>query len=145
MATVSWRETTSINYLPHLRQVVGSTSTVTRFVQSIGVGSQGAQEPLGATGRPLGLFSGGVYEEAAIRLAPDDRVFFYTDGVVEAENTLGEPFGVDRLGQALGMAAGVGASQVLDNVSGEVSRHRGEVEPGDDVTLMVAAYHGTPA
>ena len=37
------------------------------------------------------------------------------------------------------------AAQVLDYVSEEVSRHRGEVEPGDDVTLMVAAYHGNPA
>jgi serine phosphatase RsbU (regulator of sigma subunit) len=49
---------------------------------------------------PLGL-GFGQPEIATAALEPDDRVLFYTDGVVEGRNLAGEPFGEERLADLL--------------------------------------------
>jgi phosphoserine phosphatase RsbU/P len=48
---------------------------------------------------PLGVMSGSRYETAEFHLAPGSRLTFYSDGVVEAQNHLGELFGFDRAQQ----------------------------------------------
>jgi serine phosphatase RsbU (regulator of sigma subunit) len=52
---------------------------------------------LRARGMPLGLMPGMSYEEAEIRLTPNETILFYTDGLVEAHNTEHEMFGLPRL------------------------------------------------
>jgi len=37
------------------------------------------------------------YEEKMVKLQQDDRILFYTDGIVEAKNENKEQFGLDRL------------------------------------------------
>jgi serine phosphatase RsbU (regulator of sigma subunit) len=54
-------------------------------------------EELRATGMPLGLMPGMTYDEAEIRLALNETVLFYTDGLVEAHNPEGEMFGLPRV------------------------------------------------
>lgn len=51
-----------------------------------------------SAGLPIGL--GGVYEEKAITLNAGDRLYLYSDGVTDAMNPDGRPFGNDRLLQA---------------------------------------------
>jgi serine phosphatase RsbU (regulator of sigma subunit) len=70
-----------------------------------------------------------------VQLEAGDLLFFYTDGCVEAENTTGEMFGMDRLEQAL--TASAGADDVLIAVELEVTRFRAGVELSDDATMMV--------
>ncbi len=45
---------------------------------------------------PLGVMSGAAYETREFRLAPGSLLTFYSDGVVEAQNQLGELFGFER-------------------------------------------------
>jgi serine phosphatase RsbU (regulator of sigma subunit) len=45
---------------------------------------------------PLGVMSGAIYETSEFYLAPGSRVTFYSDGVIEAQNQLGELFGFER-------------------------------------------------
>jgi len=45
---------------------------------------------------PLGVLSGAVYETTQFNLAPGGRLTFYSDGVIEAQNSKGELFGFDR-------------------------------------------------
>jgi serine phosphatase RsbU (regulator of sigma subunit) len=45
---------------------------------------------------PLGVMSGATYEATEFFLAPESRLTFYSDGVVEAQNQAGELFGFDR-------------------------------------------------
>jgi hypothetical protein len=45
---------------------------------------------------PLGVTGGGECEEMSLTLAPGSRLTFYTDGVVEAQNSNRELFGFDR-------------------------------------------------
>jgi hypothetical protein len=45
---------------------------------------------------PLGVKSGAQYETTHFHLAPGNRLTFYSDGVVEAQNAEGELFGFER-------------------------------------------------
>ncbi|MEE2711329.1 MAG: SpoIIE family protein phosphatase [Planctomycetota bacterium] len=52
---------------------------------------------LGATGIPLGIDADYVYEGSDIAVAPGALVVLYTDGIVEARNSAGEQFGLEKL------------------------------------------------
>ncbi|MGO9435890.1 MAG: SpoIIE family protein phosphatase [Terracidiphilus sp.] len=45
---------------------------------------------------PLGVTSGARYQATEFRMAPGDRLTFYSDGVVEAQSAAGELFGFER-------------------------------------------------
>ncbi len=53
---------------------------------------------------PLGVESGGQYEATSLELQPGSRLTFYSDGVVEAQNRMGELFGFER-GRAISTEA----------------------------------------
>jgi len=57
----------------------------------------GKAEKLRARGMPLGLMPGMGYEEKEIVLERGESVLFYSDGLVEAHNPIGEMFGFPRL------------------------------------------------
>jgi sigma-B regulation protein RsbU (phosphoserine phosphatase) len=86
------------------------------------------------------LLSGRGYTQSEIQLAAGDFLYFYTDGVVEAENERGEMFGSERLEQLLVEAIAPGAAgpdAVLHKVESSVRAFRGKREPFDDATSMV--------
>ncbi len=92
-------------------------------------------ERMYSSGLPVGLLAGHGYAESRAALAPGDRLFFYTDGCVEAENAAGEMFTTERLESLLLAAAG--EPDLLARVEAEVQRFRGDREPFDDATMMV--------
>jgi len=97
----------------------------------------GRLERLDATGRPIGLMSGGGFAERRVALATGDRLFMYTDGLVDAENEAGAAFGPDRLETLL---AGEGAAEpaaLLARVERAYQEHRGAMDAADDATLLV--------
>ena len=61
-------------------------------------GEQGL--PIAMCTLPIGL-SPPAFAETTVRLAPQARVLFYSDGLSEAENELGQEFGAERLKRAL--------------------------------------------
>lgn len=94
---------------------------------------------------PLGL--GEVSAEVVdTGLEPNDRVLFYTDGVVEAYNDAGEEYGLDRLADMLGRAsaAGEAASETVRRLSHSVLTHQG-TDLRDDATLLLVEWLGTGA
>jgi serine phosphatase RsbU (regulator of sigma subunit) len=92
-------------------------------------------EKMYSSGLPVGLLAGRGYAEARAALEPGDRLFFYTDGCVEAENAKGEMFTTERLEALLLTAAG--ETDVLARVEAEVTAFRAGREPFDDATMMV--------
>lgn len=96
----------------------------------------GGLESLESVGRPLGLLPGGGYEERRVALCEGDSLFLFTDGVVEAENQAGEPFG-ERLGSLLVEQRTNGVDEILTNVTDAVQAHLGGAEPADDATMVV--------
>jgi len=102
--------------------------------------NQGGFERLASTGRPLGLIAGAGYEEIALPLGDGDVLFFYTDGMVEAENEGGEFFGSDRLEQALSTSPRMDVDAVLAHVEETVRAFRGAAELSDDATMMALRF-----
>jgi sigma-B regulation protein RsbU (phosphoserine phosphatase) len=96
----------------------------------------GRIQPLSSTGLPIALFAGHGYAEASVSLDHGDLLFFYTDGLVEAENAAGEMFGAERLQQLLAEAQSRDIDAILRHVEENVRAFRGAVEPLDDATMM---------
>ena len=101
----------------------------------------GGFEIMAATGLPIALYPGQPYQERVVPARSGDLLFFYTDGLVEAEDESGEMFGFDRLKALLGREQKNGIDAVLHEVE-EAARHfRGNHEPLDDATMMALRLH----
>lgn len=96
----------------------------------------GGFEELSSTGRPLGLLPGGGYEERQVQLQAGDCLFLFTDGLTEAENAEGEPFGAERLPEMLASERTHGPDDILRTIEDAVRAHRGVVEAADDATMV---------
>ncbi|HKB08251.1 MAG TPA: SpoIIE family protein phosphatase [Candidatus Polarisedimenticolia bacterium] len=97
----------------------------------------GRLERLEATGRPVGLLSGGGFTERWVPVEPGDRLILYTDGLVEAENAAGAAFGCDRLERVVAEQGAIEPASLLARVERAYQDHRGAVEAADDATLLV--------
>ena len=105
--------------------------------------ASGEIERLDSTGRPLGLLPGGGFEERTLVLADGDALFLFTDGLVEAENEHGEPFGMGRLESILSPHRAHSLAGLLAGVDVAVRQHRGPVDAFDDATMLALLF--TPA
>ncbi len=97
----------------------------------------GGIEPLGSTGRPLGLIAGGGYEERSLDLGDGDSLCLFTDGLIEAENGTGEWFGEERLAALLEEASTATPDEIVTRIEQAVREHRGGAEAADDATMLV--------
>jgi serine phosphatase RsbU (regulator of sigma subunit) len=98
----------------------------------------GRLERLDPTGRPVGLLPGGGFTERRVPVEPGDRLFLYTDGLVDAENEAGAPFGLDRLESLLAREGDAAeARSLLARLEGAYQEHRGGTEAADDATLLL--------
>lgn len=64
-------------------------------------------------------------------------VILISDGVIEAQNALGELFGFERLEAAIASGSQTSAQAMLEHLKGETAYFVGEVEPHDDITIVV--------
>lgn len=93
-------------------------------------------------GFPVGLATG-PYAEQALTLAPGDRVFFYSDGVPEAMDARGDPFGTERLLAALDRRRGLPLARSVEGLVGEVTGWSGGVGQRDDVSILAVEVGGS--
>jgi serine phosphatase RsbU (regulator of sigma subunit) len=97
---------------------------------------------LDSTAVMLGMIDGMPFPEASADLRAGSRLLLYTDGITEAENRIGEQFGVERLEAAI---AGPGRSEpagALDAILATVVRFRGTARQSDDMTMMLVSREG---
>ncbi len=90
----------------------------------------------------VGPMPGIAFKESFIQLNPGDELFFYTDGVTEADNVRHELFGNDRLKAVLDQSR---ATLVVDRISEVMKAVRafaGEASQADDITILGIRYHG---
>lgn len=97
--------------------------------------SRSAVEELPPGGPLLGRFADARFTSATLDLEPGDRILLFTDGVVEAVDIAGEPFGEERIQQALAAHSGRSAERFADAVLDELVQWT--ESPGDDLTLLV--------
>jgi serine phosphatase RsbU (regulator of sigma subunit) len=97
---------------------------------------RGGIEALSSTGMPIALYAGHGYTEARTVLEAGDLLFFYTDGLVEAENEAGDMVGSERLQAMLVEEQARDIGEVMRHVEQQVTQFRGKVELMDDATMM---------
>ena len=85
------------------------------------------------TGCPLGLFDTAPYEPGETVIAAEDLCVFYSDGVTEATNDVGEEYGYARLRACLEPLRHAPVADVRA-VQDSVKTFTGDVPPQDDVT-----------
>jgi sigma-B regulation protein RsbU (phosphoserine phosphatase) len=93
---------------------------------------------LEVSGLPLGLTDSAEYSELSIGLQTGDFVIFYSDGVIEATNESDEMYQTERLLEVIQEAdPGISAQGMVDIVVRDVIEFAGDVEPSDDMTVVV--------
>lgn len=96
----------------------------------------GSASELFASGMPLGMLPDTDYEEQEATLNSGESLLFYSDGLVEAHNSVNEMFGFPRLQTML--AAHDHETSLIDFVLNELQTFTGkEWEQEDDVTLLL--------
>ncbi len=101
----------------------------------------GEMEPLETGGLPLGKSSESAYSSSNARLDVGDRMFFYTDGILEEENEEQEPFGYDRLEAALSLHFDDDPGALVENLLYSLRCFTGKDQFQDDVTLLCLEHH----
>ena len=94
-------------------------------------------------GGPLvGQFAGLAYQTTKIKVSRGDRLFCYTDGLVEAENSRGELYGLTRLEEFFKAGIILDTERFSDVVREEINRFSqgAAEETTDDFTTLVIDF-----
>src|SRR6201987_2316440 len=86
---------------------------------------------------PIGISPEESCELASADLATGDVLVFYTDGVTEAQNDLGEEFGTERLSALLKRGSDLSAESLMSTIFSDASDFCSQVGFADDVTILV--------
>ena len=105
--------------------------------------ADGRVEFLGQGGLPIGLLPGAAYTCFEAVLDPGDRLFLYSDGFTESENTDGKMLGEDGLKEMLADQYGRHGPEVLDDMFWILSRREGGGAMADDVSAVLLEYGGS--
>jgi serine phosphatase RsbU (regulator of sigma subunit) len=99
-------------------------------------------EMLEASGLPLGKSIDSDYLETAIELTLEvgDRLFLYTDGIVEEESPTGEAFGYDRLEAILNANINSNPEELRNRLMDALRVHCRGIAYTDDVTLVILTH-----
>lgn len=74
-------------------------------------------------------------QEKKFKFEPGDSVLFYTDGLTEARNELGEEYGVERLDAILSVYGSLHAKTIIQKVQSSLENFIGQEKPADDITF----------
>ncbi len=88
-------------------------------------------------GLPLGVDEDDSWTEAEATLRPGDALLLYTDGLIEGVNPAGEPFGKERVVEALRLSP-FRAGRIVEHVDRYFRHFRGDGPDLDDRTLLAA-------
>jgi sigma-B regulation protein RsbU (phosphoserine phosphatase) len=91
---------------------------------------------LESCGVVLGSALIGVYQSQSTELHPGDRLFLFTDGLMDASDESGEVFGEERLYALMQSGARKPAGEQLEEILVSVSGYRSNGSRSDDMTLM---------
>ena len=91
----------------------------------------------GSRGMPLGIFEEVEYKESQRDVAPGQIIIIATDGIWEAQNPEGVRFGKEQLYNIIRKNASSSAKNIQDSILEALNRFQQDVEPEDDMTLVV--------
>jgi serine phosphatase RsbU (regulator of sigma subunit) len=86
---------------------------------------------------PIGISPEAICELASADLITGDMLVFYTDGLTEAGNQLGEEFGTERLAAVVRRASSLSAEGLMNDIFQSAAHFCSAVGFNDDVTVLV--------
>ena len=89
---------------------------------------------------PLGVRSTISTHTAEVDLQEGDAIVYLSDGIVEAQDEYGEPFGFDQLEGLLSRSVDRSPSTIRDQILEAVARHCGARPADDDRTVMILRF-----
>jgi Na+/proline symporter/serine phosphatase RsbU (regulator of sigma subunit) len=92
---------------------------------------------LDAEGLIFGIKQEVVFEQKSTKLEPGDTLLLYTDGIIEAEDSSGEFFGIERLGKLIEECDHMPPQDLIDRIMDQVRIFTGLRHFNDDITLVV--------
>jgi serine phosphatase RsbU (regulator of sigma subunit) len=125
--------------------LVGEIDTSKRIIHYVNCGHNpallfrtktGTLTRLDSSCPPIGLAPEEICELASENLVAGDVLIFYTDGVTEAENRLGEEFGMERLSATVRDGSSLSAEDLMSNIYNAAADFCGD-NFNDDVTILV--------
>jgi sigma-B regulation protein RsbU (phosphoserine phosphatase) len=85
---------------------------------------------------PLAIDTDTLYSQLTISMVPGDRLFVYTDGVIDATSPEGESFGLVRLKEALDANAKASLSELKSAILKILNQYTEKTLFHDDVTMI---------
>jgi len=107
------------------------------------VGAGGVRPIEKAGGPALGLLDTVTYTSGSVDLLPGDRLFLFTDGVTEAEDTEGDFFGSNRIETFLATRAEPTLEETVEHLVEEVGLFAAGAPQSDDITILALEYVGS--
>ena len=85
---------------------------------------------------PVGIMPEADYGESIIELQPRDRLFLYSDGLLEEPNSAGEQFGTSRSQAAIIEGQALSLDRNIDLMCDKLVSWHGEDQLKDDLTIV---------
>jgi serine phosphatase RsbU (regulator of sigma subunit) len=89
----------------------------------------------------LGALPRMAYDERALKVAPGDTMFVYTDGLTDRRNSSGEFYSIDRVANLLERNRDAKLDTIYDAIFADVSRFSATDEYKDDIAFVVTRFH----
>ena len=100
----------------------------------------GKIEALSSWGFPLGVKRREPFREHVVEFSAGDRLILYSDGLIEAIDDDGNPFGFERFEQTIIANGHLGAEEMKKAMLYAVRKFTHNRPPEDDQTLVVVAF-----
>ncbi|MEK6372515.1 MAG: PP2C family protein-serine/threonine phosphatase [Acidobacteriota bacterium] len=98
-------------------------------------------EPLSSWGFPLGVKRRDPFREHTVEFDPGDRLILYSDGLIEAIDDDGDPYGFDRFEKTILENGHLSAEDIKKVLLGSVRKFTRNRPPEDDQTLVVVSFN----
>lgn len=94
-------------------------------------------EVCGTKGVAIGFIEDYTYKESSIKFDNGDIALFYTDGVIEAENSNRELFGIEKLKEIMLKNCDKDAKELKEVILQSIVNFREKREQNDDITFLI--------
>ena len=100
----------------------------------------GAIQPISLKlmGTPLGIAADTEFKEQVFDIKAGDKIFYFTDGLIECVSPTGEQWGRKHLLAEVGLGASMNPQQLCDDIVKKAFDFFGGVPLADDITVVVA-------
>ena len=102
--------------------------------------SSATLQPLSSWGFPLGIRRRETFREHVVSFESGDRIILYSDGLIEAVDDDGEPFGFERFEKSILSSGHLSADEIKKSLLAAIRKFTRNRPPEDDQTLVVVAF-----